>query len=232
MSAKQKRFLFAGPSLYRAMTLRKPLLQDFVVLPPIKRGDLQRVIASSDGATGVLALADGLFHLNNLAVGHAEIRAALERGWSVWGLSSMGAIRACEMRHMGMRGFGRVYELYAEDEDFRDDEVALLHESHPPYRAVSEPLVHLRCGLDDLHARQVIGDADRREILEHLMGLWFGERTVSLVSELLCQRVPERKSEILEWARSFNQYQLKSLDLLHFLEQRPWLPEGELARDR
>ncbi|WP_425300876.1 TfuA-like protein, partial [Nocardia wallacei] len=33
-----------------------------------------------------------------------EIREALEAGWSVWGLSSMGAIRAAEMRLLGMRG--------------------------------------------------------------------------------------------------------------------------------
>ena len=62
----------------------------------------------------------------------------------MWGLSSMGAIRAREMAHLGMRGYGSVYAPFATEGDFQDDEVALLHEPNAPYRPVSEPLVHLR----------------------------------------------------------------------------------------
>ncbi len=96
-----------------------------------------------------MAIVDGQF-LRCLSVGHAEIRLAIAKSWQVWGLSSMGAIRACEMKHLGMRGYGEVYQWYCRDECFRDDEVALMHRPNPPYDAVSEPLIHIRVWLQEL----------------------------------------------------------------------------------
>lgn len=222
MSKLGKQILFSGPTLYRALSLGKPQFADFVVLPPVQRGDVQRVLATSADRPGLLVLVDGLFHLNHLAVGHAEIRLAIERGFQVWGLSSMGAIRACEMREQGMQGFGSVFEMYAQDPDFRDDEVTLLHEPQPPYRAVSEPLVHIRAGLAQLRQRGVLSAADEHSIVEHLMGLWFGDRTLSLVEQLVNQRVPGQGEVVRAWLRTFDEFQLKSLDLLNFLARKPW----------
>src|SRR5579862_9150728 len=109
--------LFAGPSLYPAgrMLTVPPGVQ---VLPPAQRGDIAALCRTS--VPGVCVLADGLFH-QCAAVGHAELRMALQSGWAVWGLASMGAIRAYEMRAMGVRGFGRVYEMFQSDGDFQDD---------------------------------------------------------------------------------------------------------------
>lgn len=222
MSKLGKQILFSGPTLYRALSLGKPQLADFVVLPPVQRGDVQRVLATSGDRPGLLVLVDGLFHLNHLAVGHAEIRLAIERGFQVWGLSSMGAIRAAEMREQGMRGFGSVFDMYAADPDFRDDEVTLLHEPQPPYRAVSEPLVHIRAGLGKLRLSGVLSAADEHSLVEHLMGLWFGDRTLSLVEQWIVERVPSRGEAVRAWLREFDEFQLKSWDLLNFLAQKPW----------
>ncbi len=73
-----------------------------IVLPPVKRGDVEKLI--SEREPGAMAIVDGLFQ-QCLSVGHAEIRSAVAAGWQVWGLSSMGAIRAYEMRNMGVRGY-------------------------------------------------------------------------------------------------------------------------------
>src|SRR2546423_1317132 len=102
--------LFVGPTMATSPRARA-LAKGCVVRRPVRRGDVARLVASRK-KPGTMAIVDGVFH-DSLAVGHAEIRDALARGWAVWGLSSMGAIRAREMSHVGMRGFGRVYARFA-----------------------------------------------------------------------------------------------------------------------
>jgi hypothetical protein len=210
-----RKYIFVGPTLHRGLAAKLTFeLDDFVLLPPAKRGDMQRLVGS--GATpGVVAIVDGYFHLHNLAIGHAELRMAIAAGWHVWGLSSMGAIRAAEMRDLGMRGFGAVYRRYADDPRFRDDEVALLHQPDPPYRTFSEPLVHIRAWLD---AMVTAGDlaADRRhEILATLMPMWFGDRTHDFLRACV-------GASAAKWVDRLEDFQLKSRDLGDFLHLRPW----------
>ena len=67
---------------------------------PIVRGDLSKLV--SERPSGNIAIVDGIFH-SRPAVGHAEIMDAMRCGWQVWGLSSMGAIRAVEMERCRRR---------------------------------------------------------------------------------------------------------------------------------
>lgn len=214
--------MFAGPTLARATAInpRAPL-DGIIVLPPIRRGDVPRIVQQAS-APGVLAIVDGYFHLENLSVGHMEIRLAIRRGWQVWGLSSMGAIRGAELHHLGMRGWGVVFERYRDDGDFRDDEVALLHEPNPPYRESTEPLVHIRAGLADLVSQALITAADEQAILGKLMDMWFGERSLALLRDLLVEAQPSKADTLHTWFRSFDRFRLKAHDLLRFLDEQPW----------
>jgi hypothetical protein len=164
-------------------------------------------------------------------VGHAEIRSAIDTGWQVWGLSSMGAIRACEMRHLGMRGYGNVYDWFCRDENFRDDEVALVHLPEPPYLPLTEPLIHIRLWLQELVRSDLINSRQKRNLLKRLMATWFGERTLSNVREMLTNEVPDRAKEIEKSLENFDRFRVKSLDLAAFLGEKPWqevLPDGPL----
>lgn len=214
-------FLFAGPTLHRALAIKKELpLCGIEVRPPMRRGDLPRAIAKRQ--PGVVVLVDGVFH-SFLAVGHAEIRSALAAGWSVWGLSSMGAIRAREMMHMGMRGYGEVFALYCQpDVDFRDDEVTLLHEDEPPYREASEPLVHLRAALSAFVKDGLVTEAVAATILDELSQMWFGARTLGLFRARLFELVKDRAAELDARLRDFDRYRVKSHDLIRFLDERPF----------
>jgi hypothetical protein len=214
--------MFAGPTLARATAINPGLaLGGIIVLPPIKRGDVPRVVDAP--APGVLAIVDGYFHLENLSVGHLELRLALKRGWQVWGLSSMGAIRAAEMHHMGVQGWGSVFERYRDDPEFRDDEVALLHEPTAPYRESTEPLVHLRAGLADLVARGTITAEHSATVLERLMELWFGERSLARFRDLILELQPTKAEELKVWFRDFDRFRIKAHDLISFLDKTPWL---------
>jgi hypothetical protein len=209
--------MFVGPTLNGGATLAKEL--GVKLLPPVKRGDVERLVSTR--RPGVMAIVDGQFH-QCLSVGHAEIRFAIAEGWQVWGLSSMGAIRACEMRHMGMRGFGEVYDWFCRDEDFRDDEVALTHAPSAPYIALSEPLVHIRVWLEELVKLRLLTATQERRLLKELMSLWFGERTLSRVRAMVLALVPARAKEIYQTMANFDRFRLKSHDLSNFLRDQPW----------
>src|SRR5207248_10056382 len=91
--------IFAGPTLLGVPEPQLSVLRRMQILPPVKRGSVEAIVGSSD--PGTMIIVDGQFH-QCLSVGHVEIRVALKTGWEVWGLSSMGAIRAYEMRDLGM----------------------------------------------------------------------------------------------------------------------------------
>jgi hypothetical protein len=215
-----KCWLFVGPTLNGAASLAKE--SGVRLLPPVKRGDVERLVATR--RPGVTAIVDGQFH-QCLSVGHAEIRHAIAAGWQVWGLSSMGAIRACEMRRMGMRGYGEVYQWFCRDEDFRDDEVALTHGPASPYVALSEPLIHVRVWLRELVKQRLLSAAQEKRLVKELMSLWFGERTLSRVRAMVLEVIPHHAREVDKTLAGFDRFRLKSHDLAGFLRDQPWLSQ-------
>ena len=207
-----KPVLFAGPTLARAYQIRRDIpLPRFEIVPPIRRGDLPAMVRGRP--PGVVVIADGVFHAA-LAVGHAEIRATIAAGWRVYGVSSMGAIRAAEMHAHGMIGFGEVFEWYAHgDRDVRDDEVALVHERDPPFRELSEPLVHIRRLLDHLVAETAITRDKATAVGDDLASRWFGERTLGLVAQLL-----PKSERVAAALRDIDRHRIKAHDLIRLLD--------------
>jgi hypothetical protein len=210
-------FLFAGPTLARARIIDPALpLAGIDIRLPVKRGDVPFIIKENK-EPGTLILVDGLFHYE-MAVGHAEIRSALHRGWTVWGLSSMGAIRAREMSALGVKGYGQVYELFCQENmDFRDDEVTLLHDVAPTYAELSEPLAHIRVALAALVERRIIAEDIRGQVVAELENMWFGDRTLPWLVHQLRELAPGHDDELRELVTSFDRYRVKSLDLIRFL---------------
>jgi hypothetical protein len=212
-------FLFAGPTL-AASARGRLLARGLRLRPPARRLDVAALVQAHE-PPGVIVLADGLFH-DSLAVGHAELRDALRSGWRVWGLSSMGAIRAREMVSLGMRGFGRVFERFQAEADFQDDEVALLHGPAPTYRPASEPLVHLRAAVDHLVARGVVHEDAGRSVIADLKARWYGDRTRRGAIGALGLHARGGVAAVQHELHDFRQFELKTIDLEHFLQCRPW----------
>jgi hypothetical protein len=210
--------LFAGPTLYRAQAIATVPIAEYRLEHPVVRGSVARV---ATGTPGCMVIVDGLFH-ESLAVGHAEIRDAMTAGWKVWGLSSMGAIRAREMSSLGMRGYGRVYRRFTGDGDFRDDEVALLHAPESPYRELSEPMVHIRAALDDVVGDGRLSASARDAVLAPLLESWYGDRTLARLRELVAGVAPSASEWIADWMATFDRYREKALDLIQFMDERPW----------
>jgi hypothetical protein len=168
-----------------------------------------------------MAIVDGQFH-QCLSVGHAEIRLALAKGWQVWGLSSMGAIRASEMKHMGMCGYGEVYKWFCRDDYLRDDEVALTHCPDPPYNPLSEPLIHIRVWLQELVKIRLLSARQEKSLVKELMSMWFGDRTLPRARAMVLSVIPHRTRELDQTLAEFDRFRLKSHDLSNFLREQPW----------
>jgi hypothetical protein len=215
--------LFVGPTL-AANAAARALAKPYRLRRPIRRHDVDALVEAQRKARkkpGVLVIVDGVFH-DTLAVGHAEIRDALAAGWRVWGLSSMGAIRAREMAHLGMRGFGRVYERFCGEDDFQDDEVTLLHEPTAPYRAVSEPLIHLRAAVEHLVARGIVKGDDGGSVIADLKSRWYGERTIARAKHALKRCAGVEGAAVDRELGDLERFRLKTIDLVAFLTERPF----------
>lgn len=228
MSSNWSNVIFLGPTSQDCGDVQSALGDSFTILPPVKRGDVTMLMRNQAPAT--LVIVDGMFH-GCLSVGHAEIREAVKCGWNVWGLSSMGAIRACEMRDLGMNGFGRVYEQYVTDADFQDDEVALLHGPLPPYPGLSEPLVHLRVAIEELQRHRFLTASNAKKVTDQLKRLWYGGRTLALFQSLVLQSVsPKKKAAAEEFLSPFSRFRIKTLDLQQFLQEQPWKKHSMTSR--
>lgn len=211
--------LFVGPSAWGLATQRWPT-RTLDRRPPVLRGDVDALVAAR--SPGVLVLCDGVFQ-SAPAVGHAEIGRAVEAGWQVWGVSSLGAIRAYEMRHHGVRGFGWVYAQFARYTDFRDDELCLLHLPDPPYLPLTEALVNLRYALEQRGATCGITPGAASAVVRVLRGLWFGDRTPERISTVLRESAgidAAAARRLLHW---MDRHRIKAIDLDTLMRAQPWL---------
>lgn len=223
--------LFAGPSAFglSAAALGGSRVER---RPPVRRGDIDRLRQEAD-APGVVVICDGVFQCEP-AVSHAEIGRALDAGWQVWGCSSLGAIRAFELRERGMRGFGWVHALFTRVPDLADDELCLLHAPMEPWFPLGEPLVNLRYALERRGPELGITPEAAACFLQAARELWFGERDEARLRGLMGTTLgldDTRATALWHW---LTKNRVKTLDLARLMHHRPWrahrLPLARAAR--
>lgn len=215
----EKIFLYIGPTSY-GLSLNEIITRETTVLPPVRRGDIQTLIEHESAAT--IVIVDGTYHAYP-AVSHVEIKNALKKGWNVWGISSMGALRAAEMHTLGMRGYGSVYQRFVEDPDLPDDYVALVHGTESPWFPVSEPLVHVEHLLNEAVRSSVISSEMQQQLMNEMRNMWFGYRTLQYLRKKSSELPNEQKVLFNSMIDRMNDYRLKSMDVLHFFQKKPFL---------
>ena len=142
-----KTIVFFGPSITES-EVRK--LAAVTHAPPIKRGDL-----AAAGDYDVFVILDGEFG-QNMSVSPKEILGVLEKGKTVIGASSMGALRASELDRSGMIGVGWVYDYFRRCAIRRDADVALVY-SPFDFKPMTVPIVDLEYWLEQTGAAGLIG---------------------------------------------------------------------------
>ncbi|MDN3610444.1 TfuA-like protein [Vibrio ostreicida] len=220
-----KPIIFVGPTAFGSVVD----FSDFDVRPPVKRGDVDRLINSKKIPDKVV-IVDGTFH-SYPSVGHRELLRLIDWGCQVIGGSSMGAIRATELKRYGMQGFGQIYQRYCSDPDFDDDEVTLIHGSSAPFIPVSEPMVHIRSATISLLADSHLSPQRAERATQIMKQRWFGERTLALFSDTLANEGVE-SSTIRELLENFDRYRLKRLDLENFISNHSMKQGVQPSADR
>src|SRR3712207_4912860 len=131
--------VFLGPTLPREEA--RTLLSAHYAAPA-EQGDIVKVVRSL--RPRIIVLVDGAFG-SVPTVRHKEILWALAQGVEVFGVSSLGALRAAELAGYGMKGFGLIYRWYRAFPFAEDDEVAVaMAPSELGAGALGDALIDMR----------------------------------------------------------------------------------------
>ncbi len=199
--------VFLGPSM--KVEEARAIYPDAEYRPPIRRGDLEVL---EDGT--IVGMIDGVFD-QDLSISPREIRNALARGMSILGSSSMGALRAAEVR--GVVGVGKVFEMYRDGRIDRDDEVALLFDPDS-HRPITEPLVNIRYATEGLARAGTIDQGIAQRILDAALALHYRDRSYPAILRQAGLGERSDTPRLIELLRSLD---LKRQDAHLLLERMP-----------
>lgn len=169
----KKIIIFTGPSL-GVNDARTVLDADYRA--PVKRGDITSVINENPDIIGII---DGVFH-QQPAVSPREILDAINRGITVVGSSSMGALRAAELDQYGMKGIGYVYEQYANGFLESDDDVAVTLDPDS-FEQLSEALVNINYNFTVAFRQGIINESEFDELCGVAKSIFYPKRSYDLI---------------------------------------------------
>ena len=162
--------VFCGMSISAAEA--GALLPHASIRPPISRGELYK--AREDGAQ-TLVVIDGIFN-QRLAISPREVVDVARDGATVFGASSMGALRAAECWPAGVRGVGTIFRLYRAGLLDSDDEVAVATVAELDFRPISIPLINVRFAVACARREGLLSREQARQIVTAARGLHFVHR--------------------------------------------------------
>jgi hypothetical protein len=177
MTLEARTVVFIGPSLPERA---RPRIDDGVIwYPPAGRGDL----AALDLPPGSrVILIDG-YLIQQHPPSPTEVFGLIERGSEVWGCSSLGALRAAELRHHGVQGHGWVYDRVVDGTITYDDEVVAPLDPRTG-EAAGLFLANIRFGLERLVAGGRTTERHAQHLIATLRDVHFEQRTVSRCHDL------------------------------------------------
>jgi hypothetical protein len=185
------------------------------VLPPVRRGDIDTLLTGEERPARI-GVVDGSF-LQGLMISPKEVLRALDAGVEVAGSSSIGALRAAELDGYGMRGVGRVYEMYRSGEVDGDDEVAVTFdpESH---RVMCEPMVGIRVALAAAVQHGALEEGLARTATRIAKDLYFPDRSYARLLHELAAAVPGADLATLRHFLDHEAPDVKRADAIALLE--------------
>lgn len=207
--------VFLGPTL--AIKEAQKILPNACYLPPARCGDVLRVTRLNPQ---VIAIIDGNFE-SSAAIWHKEILFALEKGITVLGASSMGALRARELKSFGMIGVGQIVEDYFRSLN-EDDAVAILHGARgSEFSPKTEAYINIKASIREALLQNII-DAGTATMIDHAAkALFYPYRTLELILQKISKTAinPKVIEDFREWIVSNGWIDIKKRDAISLLKK-------------
>jgi hypothetical protein len=166
-------YVFLGPSL-PAEVARDLVPARF--LPPVTQGDVCALVLDREPPRAI-GIVDGQFE-QVPAVWHKEILFAISSGTTVFGASSLGALRAAELHAFGMIGVGEIFDAYRTGVLTDDDEVAIVHATaEDGFRPLSIAMVSLRFGVAEAVRAAVLAEKPAAALLAEVKSWHYPNRS-------------------------------------------------------
>ena len=200
--------VFAGISVSHAK-VRDLVLAD--VRPPVREGDLDLI----RGIGTTVAIIDGELAPNTF-LSASEIERAIGRGLDLRGSSSVGALRAAELRHRSMMGSGWVYRAFCTGWFTGTEEIAVLYDPRS-FHSLTVPLVTVRFWLKRFVKKDIIIALNANAVMSAVKALRLQERTprgvlMRLADSPITEPMRKEINRITD-----SHYDIKARDALHLL---------------
>lgn len=200
--------VFLGPSCSYSLA---QLALDADYRPPARKGDITQI--AEEGAQTIV-LVDG-FLVYDYPPSPMEVYEAIDKGITVIGTSSLGALRAVELNQHGMFGNGWVYEGYLNRLIDSDDEVVASLDSRTN-QGQTIPLVRVRFAVSQLIINGKLSTTQGNTLIKLLQNVYFENRTTDVV--LQCAKQCLMSSDVVACLLS-RKFDIKTLDTLNCLRR-------------
>lgn len=200
-----KPIVYLGPTLSREEAIK---ILDADYRDPAKKGDFLMLSRDSDEKKYV-GFVDGVF-LHDYPPSPIEVyHLATRKNIELIGASSLGALRAVELEKFGMKGIGKIFQLYKNGIINADDEVAVTF-SRENNILQSEAMIDIRFNLFLAYKKRIITNQTKKRIAKIAKNIYFPFRNYEDIIKLTHQQFPSIYNEL----ESFRSYILKNRDSL------------------
>jgi hypothetical protein len=209
-----KPIVYLGPTLNRDEA-SKILEADY--RDPAKKGDFLRLSHTSDEKKYV-GFIDGVF-LHDYPPSPIEVyHLATRKNIELIGASSLGALRAVELEKFGMKGIGKIFQLFKNGVLDADDEVAVTFVRDKNILQ-SEALIDIRFNLFLAYKKGIITKQTKKRFVRIAKNIYFPFRNYDDIIRLTQEQFPSINDEL----ENFRDYILKNRDSLKARDARKLL---------
>lgn len=214
--SSSKVVIFSGP------TISKKAIEDkmsAIVLGPVAQGDVLK--AYKKFRPTHMAIIDGYYE-NVPSVWHKEILYVMSQGVKLYGAASMGALRSAELQMFGMKGIGKIFNMYHGGEIEDDDEVAVLHGPEDlGFPALTDAMVNLRVTLQKAQAEKILTSRNVDQGIDFMKSLFYKDRSRNTLMKYFSNHLSVQEFDKFKiWIENnyINQKCIDANELIDFLD--------------
>ena len=204
--------IFLGPSL--SIQKAKKII-DAEYKTPARKGDFLELSMLNENK--IIILIDGVF-LQDYPPTPIEVYQVVNKeNFTVFGASSIGALRAVELEKFGMKGYGKVFELYKKNIINSDDEVAVTFDNE--YNLVSEAMIDIRYNLFLSYKADIITKETKKIITKIAKEIYFPDRSYENIINETMKKFPNKENDLKTFQKFIknNRKSLKEIDAINLL---------------